>query len=53
MGTDSKDPEDLAAKSHHWGDEMKFTAEEMPTFYSYNLGFFLPALYFLHRKMSF
>lgn len=46
MGADSRDPEDLAAKSYHWSDEMKFTTEEITTFCSYNLGVFFTSLIF-------
>lgn len=37
MSTHSRDPKDLAAKSHHWSKEMKFATEEMTSFYSYHL----------------
>lgn len=46
MGTDSRDPEDLAAKSHHWSDEIKFTTEEIAAFCSDNLFFLFTSLIF-------
>lgn len=40
MGIHSRDPKDLAAKSHHWSNEMKFATEEITIFTAMTWFFF-------------